>query len=339
MSRLARRAFIKVAGAAGLGLLGACATQRASVPEEEHDTALPAPQEILVTPTGELFVESFSQVPAIDPNSWRLTIDGLVAAPLTLDYEDMLRMPKVVTMRTLECIGNPVGGSLIGNPIWGGFLAGELWDQVRVSPEVLQARFTSADGYQTSVAQRWITQPEVLMAYEINGQPLPPEHGFPLRILIPGLYGQKMPKWLERIEFIDEPFLGHWESRGWSDEASIRTHSMIRQPSSGNRFLAGRLPVFGIAFAGLRRITAVEVRVDDGEWHAAELLQDESPLVWTQWAFDWEAGPGEHRLVVRAHDDEGFVQSSQDGGLLERAFPEGSDGVHEVVVNIVDSTG
>ncbi len=335
MGNLTRRGFIKIAGAAGLALLGGCVARQGSGPEDGEQAIVPVPEQILVTPTGELYVESYAEVPSVDLTSWRLTVDGLVASPLTLDYDDVLRMPKVVTMRTLECIGNPVGGSLIGNPIWGGFLAKDLWDRAGIAPGAVQAKFTAVDGYQTSVDLRWIVQPDVLMAYEINGEPLPAEHGFPLRILMPGLYGQKMPKWLQRIEFIDEPFLGYWESRGWSDEASILTHSMIRQPQSGRPLPAGRLPVFGIAFAGLRRIVAVEVRVDDGEWRSAELLQEDSPLVWTQWAFDWEAGPGEHRLAVRARDDQGFVQSSESGALREYPFPDGSNGIHEVVVSIV----
>lgn len=337
MTTLTRRGFLKVAGAAGVALVSGCVRHRGSGPDTGLAALLPAPEQILVTPTGELYVQSYTEVPVVDLTTWQLTIDGLVTSALTLGYEEVLHMPKAVRMRTLECIGNPVGGNLIGNPIWGGFLAQELWDRVGIKPRALQAKFTAADGYQTSVDLRWITQPEVLMAYEINGEPLPAEHGFPLRILMPGLYGQKMPKWLQRIEFIDEPFLGYWESRGWSDEASIRTHSMIRQPASGSRFRAGRWPVFGIAFSGLRRITAVEVRLDDGEWTAAELLQEESPLVWTQWAWEWEADPGEHRLAVRAHDDEGFVQSMEGGGRVHRAFPDGSDGIHEVVVTVVDA--
>ncbi len=339
MDHLPRRGFIKVAGAAGLALLGGCVGQPESGPEGVRADIAPAPQQIVITPTGELFVQSFADVPTVDLAAWRLTIDGLVAAPLRLNYEDVLRMPKVVTMRTLECIGNPVGGDLIGNVVWGGFLAHDLWERVGIAPSAQQARFTGADGYQTSVGLQWITHPDVVIVYEMNGQPLPPEHGFPLRILIPGLYGQKMPKWLQRIEFIGEPFFGYWESRGWSDEASVRTHSMIRQPSPRDRLPAGRLPVFGIAFAGLRRIVRVEVRVDDGAWQEAALLQEESPLVWTQWSFDWEAEAGEHRLAVRAHDAAGFVQSSeQEGGFLA-SFRQGSDGIHDVVVTVVDAAG
>lgn len=151
MGNLTRRSWIKIAGTAGLALLGGCVARQGSGPENSEQAIVPAPEQILVTPVGELYVQSYAEVPSVDLTSWQLTVDGLVASPLTLDYDDVLRMPKVVTMRTLECIGNPVGGSLIGNPIWGGFRAKDLWDRAGIAPGALQAKFTAADGYQTSV--------------------------------------------------------------------------------------------------------------------------------------------------------------------------------------------
>jgi DMSO/TMAO reductase YedYZ molybdopterin-dependent catalytic subunit len=288
----------------------------------------------LITPTGELFVTSYSSAPRVDPAAWSLTVDGLVDRPLTLTYADLASFPKVESVRTLECIGNPVGGSLIGNPRWSGFLAQEIWDRVGIRPEAIRAKFTSADGYQTSVDLRWITQPDVLLVTEINGEPLPAAHGFPLRILMPGLYGQKMPKWLTRIEFIPEVFIGYWEGRGWSDEASVRTNSIIRQPRGLGALPPGAVPVFGVAFAGLRGITAVEIRIDEGDWQPAQLVQDPSPLVWTQWSFDWPAEAGAHRIAVRATDETGFVQNSDADTLLAGAFPDGTDDIHSVVVQV-----
>jgi hypothetical protein len=180
----------------------------------------------------------------------------------------------------------------------------------------------------------WITQAGVLLVYEINGEPLPPAHGYPLRILMAGLYGQKMPKWLTNIEFIDERFLGYWESKGWSDIASVQTNSIVWQPRDLDVLPAGARPVYGVAFAGLRRITSVEVRVDDGDWIPAELLQDPSPLVWTQWSFEWIPAPGRHALAVRATDETGFTQTSEGGSLLSGAFPDGTDEIHRLVVTV-----
>ncbi len=341
MSDLTRRAFLKVAGLAGVALASGCqAAGPAEAPADQASSprapqAPPSPPtEILITPTGELYTQSYSKVPAVDGNSWRLKVHGLVRQAAELDMDAMRAFPKVEQVRTLECIGNPVGGPLIGNVVWGGFEARHLWDQVGLRPEAVKARFGAADGYETSVAMQWITQPGVLLAYEVNGGPLPREHGFPLRILMPGLYGQKMPKWITEIEFIDRPHVGYWESRGWSEEGTVQTNSIIRRPRELEDLPAGALPVYGVAFAGLRRIVKVEVRVDDGEWQPAVLMQADSPLVWTQWSFSWDAPPGRYRVAVRATDEEGFVQSTGSGTVLSSAFPDGTSDIHDVVVNV-----
>ncbi len=337
MTGLTRRGFLKVAGVAGLALTSGCSAVGSGAPlatAEGGGLQRETPGAIEITSTGELFVTSYRGAPTVDQAYWRLSIDGLVENPLTLTYDDILAYAKVETPRTLECIGNPPGGGLIGNPIWGGFEAQQLWDTVGIKPEALRAKLVGADGFETAVDNRWITQPGVLMIHQINGEPLPKEHGFPLRILIPGLYGQKMPKWLTRVEFIVEDFLGTWERQGWSNEASVRTNSLLQQPEDGGLVGTGRTPVYGIAFAGLRRITAVEVRIDEGDWIPAELVQDASPLVWTQWSFEWEAASGTHTLAVRATDETGFVQGS-DGAMIGRgAFPNGADGIHQIVVTV-----
>ena len=149
---------------------------------------------------------------------------------------------------------------------------------------------------------------------------------------MPGLYGQKMPKWIREIEFIDQPYLGFWKSRGWSDIASVQTNSIIRQPENLARVDAGDVPVYGVAFAGLRHIARVEVRIEEGEWMEAELLQDPSSLVWTQWSFQWPATAGSHKLSVRATDEDGFTQSSEGTSILSSSFPAGTDDIHTIVV-------
>lgn len=343
MDGMPRRAFLKVAGAAGAALLAGCRTPAApnatatlGSPSPAHPggptTLADVPSEILITSTGDLYTQSYSSTPRVALDGWELVVDGLVQNPARLSYADVLGFPKVQEVRTLECIGNPVGGPLIGNPIWGGFEATSLWSRVGILPEAIRAKFTAADGYQTSVDLEWITQPGVLLVHELNGEPLPAEHGYPLRILMPGLYGQKMPKWITRIEFIAERFQGHWESRGWSDVAAVKTNSIIRQPSDLAGLPAGAVSVFGLAFAGLRRITGVEVRIDQGDWAPAELLQADSSLVWTQWAFAWDASPGRHQVAVRATDEDGFVQSTEASSLLSGAFPDGTDSIHEIVL-------
>jgi DMSO/TMAO reductase YedYZ molybdopterin-dependent catalytic subunit len=338
MANLTRRSFIKIVGATGLALLSGC--QEApddgiSVEPTLTPGNIPLPPSIpldlVITPTGEFYVQSYSGIPRVEAVDWRLRVFGLVDRPLELTYEEVQQYPKVEEIRTLECIGNPVGGSLVGNAVWGGFEAQHMWEQVGIHPGTVRGKFGAADGYYTSVDLEWLTQPGVLMAYEINGAPLPPEHGYPLRILMPGLYGQKMPKWITEIEFVDNKPQGIWEQRGWSDVASVRTNSIIWGPQSLASVPAESVPIYGMAFAGLRRIVAVEVRIDEGPWIPAELLPTDSSLIWTQWSFSTPVEPGRHTVSVRATDDEDFVQSADSGSLLSGAFPDGTDAIHNVI--------
>jgi DMSO/TMAO reductase YedYZ molybdopterin-dependent catalytic subunit len=338
MSTLNRRSFIKIVGATGLALLSGCQ----EAPEEgvliqpspsPGSSPIPPsiPLDLVITPTGEFFVQSFSGIPRVDAADWSLRVFGLVDRPLELTYQDVQQYPKVEEVRTLECIGNPAGGSLVGNAVWGGFEAKHMWEEVGIQPDVVRGKFGAADGYYTSVDLEWLTQTGVLMAYEINGAPLPSELGFPLRILMPGLYGQKMPKWITEIEFVDNKPQGIWEQRGWSDVASVRTNSIIWEPQNQASFRSEAVPIYGMAFAGLRRIVAVDVRIDEGPWMPAELMENESSLVWTQWAFSTPVDPGRHTVSVRATDDEGFVQSAESGSLLSGAYPDGTDAIHKVI--------
>ncbi len=340
MTILTRRAFLKVAGATGAALLTGCAVREdgtvssTGVPSAGEPGLAAAPVELLITPTGSLYIQSYSSRPTVESDSWQLNVHGLVEQPRTLTLADVRSFPRVEELRTLECIGNPVGGSLIGNIVWGGFVAQTLWDDVGILPEATRARFEAEDDYSTSVEMKWITQPGVLLVYEMNGQPLSTAHGFPLRILMPGLYGQKMPKWIREIEFINYDHLGYWESRGWSDVASVQTNSIIQQPQALDRVPPDAVPVFGVAFAGLRRIDRVEVRIDEGDWVAAQLLQGDSPLTWTQWAFDWPAQAGRHKIAVRAGDETGFVQSTEADSILSSSYPAGTDRIHNIVVTV-----
>ncbi|HLE23425.1 MAG TPA: molybdopterin-dependent oxidoreductase [Anaerolineales bacterium] len=340
---MTRRTFLRVAGAAGAAMLTGCKVVEnetaapvgpLSTTAATTDVLVSAPTEILITPTGSLYTQSYSRVPTVAAEAWRLRVHGLVSQERTLGMADIRAFPKVESIRTLECIGNPVGGNLIGNVRWGGCEAEALWREVGILAQATRAKFEAEDDYQTSVDLKWITQPGVLLVYEINGESLPRGHGFPLRILMPGLYGQKMPKWIRDIEFIDSDHQGYWESRGWSDIASVQTNSIVRQPGGLERLSPGSVAVFGVAFAGLRRITDVEVRIDEGEWAHADLLQDDSSLVWTQWSFDWAASDGRHKVAVRATDDTGFVQTTESQSILSSAFPAGTDNIHAVVVTV-----
>lgn len=294
----------------------------------------------LITDTHVFYVQSYPQsgdTPSHQAvlENWRLSIDGLVENPLELSYEAIRQFSEVETIRTLECIGNPVGGGLIGNGVWGGCWLSDLLAQAQVKSTAKQAKFYASDGYSTSVDMQWISQPGVLLAYKLNGQLLPREHGYPLRILIPGLYGQKMPKWIERIEFIDYEYKGYWESRGWSDTGAVQTNAVIQTPPHQTS-IQGRIYIQGIAFAGSRTITQVEVRVDGGAWMPTTLVHGDSSLVWTQWHIEWHPPTtGTYEIEVRATDDSGFTQQTVASGAFGNAKPQGTNAIHRIVVRVV----
>src|SRR6185436_13940306 len=172
---------------------------------------------------------------------------------------------------TLECIGNPVGGSLIGNTTWTGTQLRPLLDEAGIQSDAVRAKFEAADRYMTSIDLDWLLQDDTLLVYAMDGQPLTHEHGYPLRIMMPGLYGQKMPKWLFGMEFIDYKFQGYYEHYGWSDKCEVKTNSQIVLPEN-IATITGTFALQGWAYAGKRKITMVEISVDGGLWQQCDLL-------------------------------------------------------------------
>ena len=343
MLRFSRRKFLKVAGFSALALAGcqvgpAPTAAGTAAPGASATWAPPslasAPADIRITPVEEFYRQSYGPIPDVNGAGWRLTIDGLVEKPTQFSLDELRALPAVEEIRTLECIGNPVGGSLIGTARWKGVYLQTLLDAVGVKPFATRANFKAADDYFTSVTSDWILHPGTLLIYEMNGELLTPEHGYPLRILMPGLYGQKNPKWLTQIEFTDQVNRGYWERQGWSDTAEVRTNSIVEQPLNLATVGAGTVPVFGVAFAGKRKIVSVEVQVNDGDWQPADLVQADSNLVWTQWSLDWPAAPGKHTLAVRATDETGYVQTERGGAVLGDSYPAGTAKIHAVVVKV-----
>jgi DMSO/TMAO reductase YedYZ molybdopterin-dependent catalytic subunit len=294
---------------------------------------------MILTSAQDLYITQYDydSTPEIDADTWTLKVDGLVENPTTFDLKTLKGFPVYEDMRTLECIGNPVGGGLIGNVLWKGFRFEEILNRVKVKPTATHLKFECADGYSTSVELKWATQPDVMMAYEMNGDPLTTQHGFPIRILMPGLYGQKMPRWITHLEFIDQYYRGFWESRGWSDVASVQTNSIIKGPSSGYETKAGsELAIQGVAWAGTRAITKVEVQIDSGEWMPASLTHGPTPRAWTQWYLKWTPpAPGAYRIAVRATDETGFVQTNESSGIFGDAAPNGTSAIHRIMIQAV----
>lgn len=357
---MTRRKFLLVITATSAGLLAGCRPSDEGPPPTVYKEGQAIPtmdaatgeivmadprygmvtyDEMQVVSNQDFYVQTFPRADIPDyedvNTEWSLVVDGLVDNPTTFSYEEVRAFPETTEMRTLQCIGNPVGGRLVGNAIWSGVLMQHILDAVGVQEGVTRARFYAADGYHTAVDLEWIDQEGVLLAYKMNDQLLPRSHGYPLRIFMPGLYGQKMPKWIERIEFIDYDYQGYWESRDWSDVADIQTNSIIRTPPTQEN-IAGQIAIQGIANAGKRKITKVEVRVEGGEWLEAELVQTDSTLVWTQWYLLWAPpGAGTFEIEVRATDETGFTQTNPAEGQFGRAKPDGTDAIHQIIVEVV----
>jgi DMSO/TMAO reductase YedYZ molybdopterin-dependent catalytic subunit len=306
-------------------------------------TAEPLPASVPITEVERLYVTSYRTTPVddiLDPDTWMLRIDGLVARPLAISLDDIKRRPAVTEMRTLQCISNPVGGALIGNLNWTGTPLMPILDEAGVNPAAAYAWFDAADGYTTSVERRVLMQPETLLVYAANGAPLLPEHGYPLRLLIPGLYGQKMPKWFNQITFAREDRLGYWEQehRGWSNTARVLTTSALRGPEQEAPFVHP-VRIAGLAFGGGRSIEQVEVSTSggdrDAEWAPATLIKPPSPLAWTWWVYDWNPpAPGVYRLAVRATDSTGYRQDRLPTGIFGSPFSEGTNAIHVVTLRI-----
>jgi DMSO/TMAO reductase YedYZ molybdopterin-dependent catalytic subunit len=361
--RWSRRDFLFVAG---LLLAGCRPVDRAAIPTlyvpgsdlpvlpTATPTALPIsvtpqpiPATVPITPQHRLYVNSYRGMPdvserAVSTNGaeWLLEIDGMVDRPLVLSMADIRALPTLEAMRTLQCISNPVGGGLIGNLNWTGTPLGPILAEVGVHPAAAFALFEAADGYTTSVRISELTQPGVLLVHAANGEPLTPEHGYPLRLLIPGLYGQKMPKWITRITFSREDRLGYWEREpyGWSNTAVVKTNSHFRGPFGSVPYTVP-LRVEGVAFGGKRAITSVEISASgtgpEAVWEPATLIVPPDPLIWTWWVYDWTPpAPGNYRLAVRATDSVGFRQDRPVVGIFGAPFPDGTDAIHVIPLRV-----
>jgi DMSO/TMAO reductase YedYZ molybdopterin-dependent catalytic subunit len=296
------------------------------------------PTAVPVTETERLYLNSYRPTP--DVSNWALTIDGLVDHPLTLSMADIHALPASTFMRTLECIGNLADGGLIGNVNWTGVALSDFLVRTGVQANASYVHFKAADDYTTSVKLEWLTQPGVMLVYAMNGAPLPPEYGFPLRLLIPGLYGQKQPKWITQITLMDHDVLGYWEgpNYGWSNSAVVKTNSQIISPDRKAPF-ANPIRVEGLAYAGTRAITQVEVSTEgntrSAAWQTATLIKPPTPLAWTWWVYDWSPlAPGTYTLAVRATDETGFTQAERATGTMSDVFPDGTAAIQEATLYV-----
>ena len=272
-------------------------------------------------------------VPRLDANEWRLRVTGLVEREVEVDWNSLQDKPMREALVTLTCVSNEVGGDLVGNAVWTGWPVRELLAQAGPRPGADMVLQTSADGWTCGTPLAALTDDRnALLAVRMNGEPLPFEHGFPVRLVVPGLYGYVSAcKWVTELKvttFADD--VGYWTPRGWSAQGPIKTSSRIDVPRSGATVSAGKVAVAGVAWAQHRGISRVEVQVDDGPWLEARLAEDASIDAWRQWVLDWDATAGSHVLRVRAWDESGQVQSS----AARPPAPNGAEGLHAITVRV-----
>ena len=345
-----RRAFLGAAALVAAGTVGAgggavLLGRSTSLTAARTSVRLPAPADPapplpagvapgFVTSNADFYrVDTALTVPQVDLDSWRLSIGGSVDTPVSLSFADLLDRPLVERVITLNCVSNEVGGPYIGTARWLGVPLAPLLREVGVRPGADQLLARSFEGMTigTPVAAL-LDGREPLLCVGMNGEPLLPEHGFPVRMLTPGLYGYVGAcKWLRELELTTFAAVdAYWVARGWAPQAPVKTASRIDTPAPFSQLAAGRVAVAGVAWAQGRGIRAVEVQVDDEPWRQATLLPVPSVNTWVQWRFDWAATPGSHTLRVRATDGTGAVQPE----ARVTPFPDGATGWHSTTLSV-----
>jgi DMSO/TMAO reductase YedYZ molybdopterin-dependent catalytic subunit len=273
--------------------------------------------------------------PRLDPNTYTLTIQGKVEEPLILGLKDLEQFQTADEYETLECVLNTINppGSMIGTAKWTGLRLGDLLRRVGVTPEAKYVVFRCADGYDVGIPLERAMHPGTLLAYRMNDLVLPPAHGYPVRAVVAGIYGMKNAKYITEIEVVDYEYVGYWQREEyWSNDLTIKTKSIILYPKDHAQ-VNGSIPIAGIAFAGDRGISRVEVSVDDGQtWNEAVLKKPASPYVWVLWAYQWNMmRTGTYTITARAYDGQGVMQDPKDN---PRNHPNGASGLHSIQVTL-----
>jgi DMSO/TMAO reductase YedYZ molybdopterin-dependent catalytic subunit len=340
-----------VAGVAG-GIVGRTLLERGRAASAITPGTIPAPSETappppsgadlavegitpIVTPNERFYrIDTALLVPRPDIDTWRLRFTGMIDNPFELTYGELVAMPLHEQYVTIACVSNEVGGNLVGNARWTGVRLKELLERAGVHPEATQIVGRAVDGFTVGFPTAHALAPdrESLVAVQMNGEPLPTDHGFPARLIVPGLFGYvSATKWLTEIQLTTlEGFDAYWVPLGWAKLGPILTQSRIDTPRDGSSIGAGAVAVAGVAWAPDRGIERVELQVDDGEWVEAELSTPISDATWVQWLVRWEADAGEHRLRVRATDGTGEVQAEE----RSRPAPDGARGYHTISVRV-----
>ena len=287
-----------------------------------------------VTPNDSFYrVDTALLLPQVDPSTWQLRIHGMVQREVTITFAELLRRPLIEAYVTLTCVSDPVGGPYVGNAKWLGARLADLIRQARPRAGASQLLCTSVDGFTSGTPLQVVLDGrDALLTVAMNGTALPVAHGFPARMVIPGLYGYvSATKWVTDIEvttFADAT--AYWATRGWSQQAPIKTESRIDVPAIGSTLRPGPTQVAGVAWAQHKGVAAVEVRVDRGPWHEARLAAVPDIDTWRQWVFQWPATPGRHVIEARATDKTGYTQTA----VQAQPPPNGASGYPSAAVTV-----
>jgi DMSO/TMAO reductase YedYZ molybdopterin-dependent catalytic subunit len=290
----------------------------------------------IVTPNDEFYrIDTALVNPSVDVTDWNVRVHGYVDREVTLTYDDLLAMPLFEQYVTIACVSNKVGDDLVGNALWTGVDLREVLDMAGVQPAGDQIVGRSVDGFTAGFPTSWAMDPSrrPMIAIGMNGQPLPRDHGYPARLIIPGLYGYvSATKWLKEIELTGwDEFDGYWIPRNWAKEAPILTQSRIDTPRANAQLTGGTtVPIGGVAWAPDRGVRKVEVAIDGGEWQECEISDPLSDATWVQWVLPWDvpAEGGTHEIEVRATDGTGEVQTAE----VTSPAPDGARGHHTIRV-------
>lgn len=332
-------------GASSLGLTGATSGHSSldlgSVPERIVPPPIPnygswtpvTGQSPEVTANADFYYVSKNLVgdPMVDARGWHLAIGGLVERPTSLTYDQLRALPTVERYHTLECISNELGGDLMSNALFTGVRLADLLASAGIQPGASEVIFRAADGYSDSIHLTRALDPRAMLAYHINGRPLPQPHGFPARLLVPGLYGMKNGKWITQLELGAGGYTGYWEERGWTPEAIVKTTARIDTPTEGDLLTPRPLYLAGVAYSADRGIAQVDVSTDGGRtWIPATLKRPLGDLTWVLWEVLWTPTQGTHVVVARAVELDGRVQQPTAAPPL----PDGASGYQAITVNV-----
>ena len=355
-----RRQFLQ--GAVGIGSIAAITggfgwtiRRRFEIDQERAELVLPrvAPDQAAPAAVGEysLGVEGIEPfvvpndrfyridtalvVPQVAVDSWKLSIDGLVDTPMELTFQDLLDRPQIERYITLSCVSNPVGGDLVGNALWQGVRLADILDEAGLQDGAEQVVSRSIDGWTCgSPIEAIMDGRDAMLAVAMNGEPLPADHGYPVRIVVPGLFGYvSATKWVTDIRLTRwEDFDAYWVPRGWSKRGPVKTMARIDTPRSGAK-RDGVVAIGGVAWAVHRGVDAVQIRIDGGEWREAELGSVPSADTWVQWVYRWDTSDverGGHTIEVRAIDGDGEPQPEEPAAVA----PDGAQGYHRIALDI-----